>query len=717
MRKVIFVMAILSTLVGVGLLILQNNALATLSNSRVSIYDDIAGAPDARYKFEFETDNTNPATQIVITFPADYSGRIQNGVIATTETMNQSVNCGEFNLVCGDLGAVIHNGQPVTVTELSGNTAQRKITLKFDATALNGTIVFGLLKGITNPGQAGTTDQFSITTNAGGEIGQSNIDGVTIIPGDADHLGFYVQPAGSVSGQVLTTQPQVAVYNQYDVLITDSNIDIVLSVASGGGTLLGTLTVGAVGGIATFSDITYNATSDHEVFTLAADNPSFAQAISNDVESQVIATKFHVEFFQGATQVSAARNGAIGIDAVDAEGIVDVEYEGAGKTFTLTAGGTDLSTHISPNGTAPNYPSSETIAEGFTSGQFFILRFAFSLPKAELLGPVTVTSYINGTPELSGQSEFMTVYSDILRSFSIVPNSYTQHVNTAFGLTISALDAFGNVVDGLNGGSAYDQNIQFSSNSDKASFSQSGITFEPSHKGIVSLSDLVTVSEPNTNFIITVTENKEILPLLTSDSDPINIVYAPSGSGGNIISPPRATPTIPAPETPGIELPVTENPGTTACEGLSFLARVKCEATELFLKIISTPRTFPQLLGYWRESVALFTGMFGHEPSSAKDWEDILKIALGRWPTQRVESLELKAMAIFRQVYLRSADMTDRHDNAAVTIMAYGLRPMPRNINSEISAVNIYVAIFKRLPQTAQDWSVVRAIAYSGATR
>jgi hypothetical protein len=61
--------------------------------------------------------------------------------------------------------------------------------------------------------------------------------------------------------------------------------------------------------------------------------------------------------------------------------------------------------------------------------------------------------------------------------------------------------------------------------------------------------------------------------------------------------------------------------------------------------------------------------------------------------------------------------MKQANDNAAVNIMAYGLRPAQRNTASEKTAILSFKYIFKKTPSTAQDWDIVRAIAYSGARR
>jgi hypothetical protein len=112
-----------------------------------------------------------------------------------------------------------------------------------------------------------------------------------------------------------------------------------------------------------------------------------------------------------------------------------------------------------------------------------------------------------------------------------------------------------------------------------------------------------------------------------------------------------------------------------------------------------------------------FISSFGKLPETKADWEDILKISNGRWPTQRNEAKENQAKESFRRIYLRNANMDNPNDNAAVTIMSYGLRPSDRNLNSESVAINTFKWLYKYQPSTAVDWDIVRAIAYSGATR
>ena len=61
--------------------------------------------------------------------------------------------------------------------------------------------------------------------------------------------------------------------------------------------------------------------------------------------------------------------------------------------------------------------------------------------------------------------------------------------------------------------------------------------------------------------------------------------------------------------------------------------------------------------------------------------------------------------------------MENSNDNAAVTIIAYGLRSDSRNLGSEKAGIKSFKHIYGYNPESAIDWDIVRAIAYSGATR
>lgn len=126
-----------------------------------------------------------------------------------------------------------------------------------------------------------------------------------------------------------------------------------------------------------------------------------------------------------------------------------------------------------------------------------------------------------------------------------------------------------------------------------------------------------------------------------------------------------------------------------------------------------------QILGAGERAgvVNSFKSAFGKLPETETDWQDVIKIANGRWPGQANTETEKNAEVAFRKIYLRNPDRTNPNDDAAITVMAYGLRPANRNLESEKRAIGFFTAIYGYSPKTATAWDVVRAIAYSGAKR
>lgn len=112
-----------------------------------------------------------------------------------------------------------------------------------------------------------------------------------------------------------------------------------------------------------------------------------------------------------------------------------------------------------------------------------------------------------------------------------------------------------------------------------------------------------------------------------------------------------------------------------------------------------------------------FKSAFGKLPETEEDWNDVIKIANGRWPGKTNANAEDRAKNNFKIVYKREPDRSNPHDDAAITVMAYGLRPANRNLESEKNAIKFFKAIYGYNPEKATAWDVVRAIAYSGATR
>lgn len=108
---------------------------------------------------------------------------------------------------------------------------------------------------------------------------------------------------------------------------------------------------------------------------------------------------------------------------------------------------------------------------------------------------------------------------------------------------------------------------------------------------------------------------------------------------------------------------------------------------------------------------------FGIFPESVLDWQDIIKIANGRWPSKVSIKNNKEVSGKFVKVYKREQKRNNQNDEASMAIMTYGLRSANRNMDSEETAIKTFIHIFGHNPETAVEWDTVRAIAYSGSER
>jgi hypothetical protein len=114
-----------------------------------------------------------------------------------------------------------------------------------------------------------------------------------------------------------------------------------------------------------------------------------------------------------------------------------------------------------------------------------------------------------------------------------------------------------------------------------------------------------------------------------------------------------------------------------------------------------------------------YKSAFSKLPETEGELSDMIKIASGRWPSVTNDEAEKKAKEQFQKIYKRIADMNNANDNAAVTVMAYGLRQKAenRNLASEKNGIKSFKYIYGHNPVTTDDWNIMQAITYSGASR
>ncbi len=149
------------------------------------------------------------------------------------------------------------SGDPTTVGTINSSglyTAPAKIPA-------GGTVNIG----VTSPEAPPTSNFYPLTTT------------VTIAP---SQLAFTVQPTDVVAGAAITPAVQVSIEDANGTVVTTATDAVTIAIANnaGGGTLSGTATVNAVGGVATFSDLSIDKTGTG--YTLAASSGVLTGATS-----------------------------------------------------------------------------------------------------------------------------------------------------------------------------------------------------------------------------------------------------------------------------------------------------------------------------------------------------------------------------------------------------------------------------------------------------
>lgn len=185
-----------------------------------------------------------PATQMVVgTQPAATS---TSGVVLTRQPTVQLKDASGNNSS--------QSGVPVTASiATGGGTLGGTLTVNSDA---NGLVTFGnlSLSGVTGI----VTLSFSATLN--GSTVAIVSQGIAVSPPPATQLAIVVQPAATASqGVVLIRQPTIQLKDASGANSSLAGVPVTVSVASGGGTVGGTVTVSSdVTGLVTFTSLSLN---------------------------------------------------------------------------------------------------------------------------------------------------------------------------------------------------------------------------------------------------------------------------------------------------------------------------------------------------------------------------------------------------------------------------------------------------------------------------
>jgi hypothetical protein len=194
-------------------------------------------------------------------------------------------------------------------------------------------------------------------------------------------LAITTQPAGAVSGRVLTTQPVVELRDAQGNRVTGATGAVTVALASGSGTLVGTTTVSAVAGVATFTNLRIDGAGAH---TLAFTSAGLTGVTSTAITVAQMAAALSIQTQPAGAVTGVALTTQPVVRVLDEAGLLVTT--GTGATLAVTAsvasGGGTLSgtATVSAVGGVATFTSLTITGTGAHT-----LRFATATPALEVI--------------------------------------------------------------------------------------------------------------------------------------------------------------------------------------------------------------------------------------------------------------------------------------------------------------------------------------------
>jgi hypothetical protein len=209
--------------------------------------------------------------------------------MAITPAVTVQVEDSANNIVTGD------NSDEVTMaigTNPGGGTLSGTLTL----TVHNGVATFSDL----SINKSGTG--YTLTATTVGLTGDSSAK-FDITPATADHLFLLQQPTNTIAGEAITPAIEVEILDRFgNLTASTANVLVAIATNPGGGTLAGTTTRAASGGVATLDDLWINRIGTG--YTLAAASNGLIGVISNGFNIAPAAAD-HLFFLQQPSDTTA----------------------------------------------------------------------------------------------------------------------------------------------------------------------------------------------------------------------------------------------------------------------------------------------------------------------------------------------------------------------------------------------------------------------------
>jgi hypothetical protein len=260
--------------------------------------DSYSIAPSAPTGLTFSTSTgllsgtpTVPASTTTYTITATNTTRSSTAEFALTVNVGAASKAMITTQPSGAVNGVALTTQPVVrITDSSENTvttstASVVASIASGTGTLSGTTTVIAVDGVATFADlvlSGTPENFTLTFTPTSLTAATSSSFVLSV-GAASKATITTQASGAFDGTVFSTQPVVHITDAGGNTITSSTADVVVSIASGSGTLGGTTTVAAVNGVATFTNLKITGTGNHTLTFTAAGGLTAATSITVSV--------------------------------------------------------------------------------------------------------------------------------------------------------------------------------------------------------------------------------------------------------------------------------------------------------------------------------------------------------------------------------------------------------------------------------------------------
>jgi hypothetical protein len=392
----------------------------------------------------------------VASFPTLSLDALGSGYTLTATTPGlPGATSGPFDVVPGPAAVLVFTTQPTTT--IAGQAIPPVVVTARDAF---GNIATGFTGAVTvalgvNPGGGGlsgtktvaavagvaTFGDLSIARSGVGYTLTARVTGLSavastafdILVGPLSQLAFAVQPATTVAGATIAPAVVVAARDAAGNTVSTFTdiVTIAISTNAGGGTLTGTTSVAAVGGLATFGDLSIDKSATGYRLQAASGALADTSAAFSIASGTAVSLVFSVP--PSTTGAGVPILPAVQVSALDSLGNVATGFAGAvtiaiatnpgggvlsGTTVVAPTGGVATFSTLSINKTASGYTLAATAVglTGATSGLFDITA-----------GPATQLA------------------------FTVQPGTTTAGVAIAPAIEVRARDVFGNTASSFAG--------------------------------------------------------------------------------------------------------------------------------------------------------------------------------------------------------------------------------------------------------------------------